>query len=710
LGGVLGTLLCGFVLIAQFGMHQTLIINVTVNFLIGLSTLFVALKTPFATLFKEKVQEEPMDTATPQPYRYEFILFTVFLGGFCALALEVLWSRMLVMFIGSSVYAFSTILAIFLSGLVLGGWLVSRFIDQSQNLLRSLILINLSISIYIFISLLLTTKIPLIFLFLFKITSGNFAALSFIQFLIAAMPLIVPASLMGMALPIASKLYLSRTHNIGFSVGDIYSINAFGSILGPLCVYLIFIPIFGIQMSLLLIGYFYLFCALLLNFGHGHIASVKEWKFKILPTMGLLIILPLFAAPWNLNALSNNTYVYANQYLQGAKQKKFEYSLKNRKVLYYKEGLTANVAVAKKPDGKLVLLINDKPDAGNGFDMETQIILGHLPLLLHGKTDDVLVVGLGSGITAGCVLRHPIKTMDILEIEPAVVEASKFFEKDNYRALEDPRVHMVVDDARHFLRTHNKKYDVITAEPSNPWISSVSKLFTKDQYEVYRQHLKENGIMFQWAHTYGLSRDNLRTLIATFQSVFPYTSFWHTSNGSDLFLVGSMKPQKFNYTDFKNDTQIPAIKKSLKRAALDDPLNLLSAFSLDPLAVAEISKGAQLHTDDRPLLEFAAPKTLFKNTRPGNIALIMKYRQHQNSIFDNLNEEDLAILANYNKGLEFTMLGLIALDEGRSLKEIISLIAIAYRLNPNNQTAKAYIDYIKRVKERALIKNLQFKE
>lgn len=266
----------------------------------------------------------------------------------------------------------------------------------------------------------------------------------------------------------------------------------------------------------------------------------------------------------------------------------------------------------KDNSGNLSLKINGKADASTSGDMDPQLLSGHLPMLLHENPEDVLVIGLGSGITLGAVEQHEeLKRVDAVEIEPAVVEAAYYFSEYSNNALLDPRLNLVVNDARNYVLKTDKKYDVITAEPSNPWMSGNSNLFTKEQFELYKKRLKPGGIVFQWAHIYKLRLENVKTIIATFQEVFPHTAVWQGFNGRDLFLIGTEESLKINLGMLEEKMEKEEVKKDLTRVHLDDPAMILSYSILNEDGARDFSRGAKIHSDNHPILEFDAPKRIY---------------------------------------------------------------------------------------------------
>jgi spermidine synthase len=281
--------------------------------------------------------------------------------------------------------------------------------------------------------------------------------------------------------------------------------------------------------------------------------------------------------------------------------------VESHRLVYYRDGPTATVAV-QKIDRFILLKINGKTDASNGpGDMSTQLMLGHLPFAVS-QADHVAVIGWGSGMTAGAILRHPVESLDAFEIEPTVIEASRFFEPDNGRPLDDPRLRLVIGDARSELRRSDQSYDLIVSEPSNPWITGVSNLFTRDFFQIIASRLRPNGIVCQWFHLYGMSEESTRSLLATFRSVFPHALAF---KDRDLILLGSQNPIRLSMSRTRSFFEDPTIQKDLAKAYIRYPADILAELSLDDEGTATFADGAPINTDDNLLLELAAPRSLY---------------------------------------------------------------------------------------------------
>ena len=262
-----------------------------------------------------------------------------------------------------------------------------------------------------------------------------------------------------------------------------------------------------------------------------------------------------------------------------------ETALAAGELLSYREGATGTVAV-RRLAGTVSLAIDGKVDASNAGDMLTQRLLAHVPLLLHPSPKRVAILGLGSGVTLGSALTHPLDAATVLEISPEVVDASRFFEAENHRALADPRTRLMVGDGRTHLMLGRETYDVIVSEPSNPWMAGIASLFTREFFDGAKARLAPGGVLCQWAHTYDISRDDLRSIVATFLTAFPEGSMWLVGD-ADVLLVGSTATGPL-------DERIAGIAAAWQRPGVAE--DLASVGAVDPYAVTSlfVAQGAAL--------------------------------------------------------------------------------------------------------------------
>jgi spermidine synthase len=299
------------------------------------------------------------------------------------------------------------------------------------------------------------------------------------------------------------------------------------------------------------------------------------------------------------------------------------------KEVFYEEGLVSTVAVLRDPHvyGRLgkdsvphfYLVVNGKVDASSTGDMPTQVLSAQIPLLLHPDPRRVLVVGLASGTTAGSALRHPIERLDVVELEPAVVRASRAFDFVNGHPLDDRRTHVVVGDGRTFLELPGSSWDVIISEPSNPWMTGTANLFTLEYFRLVRSRLTQSGVYAQWFQMYGMSPQNLETLVRTFARVFPRAYLFQTIPFRDLLLVGTSVVSPIELDAIESRMQQPSIQVDLARVGILSLESLLARGRWGPAELRRIAATAgPVNTDDNARIEFTAPRDFYRETTGGN--------------------------------------------------------------------------------------------
>ena len=637
LGAVLGSFLAGFALIPFIGVLAATILAATVDLVIGIG-FFVLQRhltgqeeypvvqdgpsPPPVKMRKGKIQE-----VAPYSRTLRLCVLVGFsLAGLASLSLEVSWTRVLTLVLGSSVYAFSLMLTAFLLGIAVGSSIAARFIDRSKNPWRDFALVEAFIGISIIVLNPVLGHLPSLFVGVFSGLQQNFWTLQTVLFLLSFLIMLVPTTLMGAAFPIAAKIYAQEIQHLGTSVGGLYAGNTLGAMVGPLFTGFVLIPLIGIQKSIFLVALIYLAIAgaVLLS------GPMRRPRLKGLATAALVIIAVAgsLVPAWDPLVLTSGVYLYASDYAR--RYETMGISLREAIAsvsypLFYEEGLQATVLVREIADGGRALHIDGKTDAStSSSDLGSFLLSGHLPMLLHPEPKTALVVGLGSGITLGAVMRYAsIEKVVAVEIEPAVVEAATYFARDNNNALDDSRLSMKVNDARNYLLASTEQYDVITAQPSNPWLSGSSVLFTIEQYELYRQRLSPDGIVSQWIHYYSMSPQDLKTVLNTFTSVFPHATLWWTP--TDLLLIGSQQELRIDVQALTAKLQQEEVRVDLERVGIKDSYGVLGHFLMDEQSVRSYGAGAPLHTDNRPILEFSAPKNLHKAAIQTNLESMEPY-------------------------------------------------------------------------------------
>jgi spermidine synthase len=611
-GGVAGPLLTVFLLFPLAGVSRTLVIAAAVNFLVAGAVWLgrscwptvasIPSGRPAAAAAGATTAKRVTATASPVP-RVLYVILAV--SGATAMVYEVAWSRTLSMVYGSSVYGVSIMLSTFLVGIALGSWLAAARVRRSPATLLGAVWLLAGSAWAAFVSLHVGGRLPFLFLDLYRWVGGGTTELYGVQFLLAAF-LMLPATVcLGALLPIVVSLaHASSREHARPMVSSLYAANLVGSATGALLASGLLLASVGLNVSVQ--------AGVLVALGVALVTTVRlpgpHPRTIGATVLAVLLVLALDGGARRL-ALSFGLYHGAPSYADND-DRGIRDLLASHELLFYRDGPTASVAV-QQADRYVLMKINGKTDASTGAgDIETQTLLGHLPLMAAARADRVAVIGFGSGMTAGAVLTHPVREVDAFEIEPAVVEASRYFEPINGRPLDDERLRLVIGDARGELRRDIEPYDVIISEPSNPWITGVANLFTRDFFELASSRLAPGGVVAQWFHLYGMSEASAREVMATFRSVYPHVVAF---KDRDLILLGSHSPITFSLEQMTRRFADPGIRESLAEAYVRYPADLLVKLRLDERGTAAFAAGAMLNTDDNMRLELAAPRTLYQD-------------------------------------------------------------------------------------------------
>lgn len=612
------------------------------------------------------------------------------LSGFASLTYEVLWTRVFSLVLGSSVYAFTIMLATFLVGIGIGSILFAPLIDKRKNPIAWFALLEAVIGVVALLSIFAYRELPLIFFSLKEAFGSQFWLFLFFQFLLSSAIMIIPTLCMGAIFPLVGKICTADLKTVGKNIGDIYFFNTAGSIFGAFVGGFILIPVIGVQNGVIITSALNMaLCVLLLLVSD---AGKKAAAVAAVVLGAVFIISVAVVPPWERMLMTMG--LYSNQVeestLELMKQGKSAENL-----LYYKEGLNAIVTVrGKGVDNSIITYqANGKQEAisENGRPSEAWAILGHIPLLLHkGEPKDALLVGLGSGITLGAMEAYPLKDIDVVELEPAVIEAARFFHESNSDALDDPRVSMHVTDGRSFLFTGRKKYDIIISGVSDPWISGVSNLFTLEYFTELDNKLNDGGVVGLWFQNYRITPKELKVGINTFAQVFPYVSIWfHYTHTLDLVVIGSKTPHSFDMATLPGKMAVPSVKKQLARIDIRTPFDVLDLFMIGNKDLRDYIGKSRINTDERPILEFSLPKLQYMDPALG----VKTVEGIINSAKDVVPP---VIVPKGDEEQFYLSLGKTYYKSNFRLGQAYSVFRKVLELNPSNKEAMYYIEGLKK--------------
>jgi spermidine synthase len=635
LGAAAGAVAAGFLLIPAMGLRGTTFVGLALNLIAAAGAWWIARaavepeaatqvgirepgagnREPGTGTRKNKrtsgsrIPDPGSRIANPGSRQSRPWLAAVALGasGFASLTLQVVWTRLLVQILGPTTYAFSTVVAIFIIGIAagsaIGSWLAARSKSPGLGLACSLLLsAGLAIAAAGAVDWALLTIADIV-----SQPDARFAEVLRRQVIMVSGMLLPMTIAFGAAFPFAIALASGRDDQVTEQIGLIYAINTIGAILGSLLAGFMLVPSIGLHTTIRVVAAISSLTAIAIlvkaSSGRGRIAG-----FALAAAVAVAVAI---APQWDPILLSSGAYKYAP-----AMQGDLKTSLTAGDLLSYREGSTGTVTV-RQLTGTLSLAIDGKVDASNAGDMLTQRMLAHVPMLLHPNPQRVAILGLGSGVTLGSALTHPVAEATVIEISPEVVDASRFFETENHRALSDQRTRLIVGDGRTHLMLGTQTYDVIVSEPSNPWMAGIASLFTKEFFEGARARLNPGGVLCQWAHTYDISNADLRSIVATFLSVFPHGTLWLVGD-ADVLLVGSTEPLEARIGGIAAAMQRPSVAADLASVGVKGPFSVTSLFIASGDALKTWASDAPLQTDDRSALEFSGPRSIFGTVRDDN--------------------------------------------------------------------------------------------
>jgi spermidine synthase len=608
LGGVLGAAAAGWALLPVAGLFAATAVGAALN----------AAAAGLALTLRRLPAARPAEAqaaASPCP---AWIFPAYAASGFAALVCEIAWTRGLVLSLGSSVFAFSLVLAAFILGLGLGGVGGARWASRTSDPLGAFAVLELAVALLAAASITFLEKLPLAMMKAVASVSSFEATLG-VQAGLAAAVVSVPAACLGAMFPLLCRLAVRTPEATGAAVARLYSWNTAGSILGALAGSFVLLPWRGVPGSLR--------AAAAVNVA---VAALAFWKRpaggKVAAPAALALGLAavLLVPGWDLALVSTTPVLYGERYVldSAAAGRSLSESVRgSSEVVYHRWDALGLVTVHRSRGGSLSLRVNGKTEATDRQDMAVQLLVAHVPLLLHRDPKEVLVVGLGSGATASAPLRHPIRTLDVVELSPGVVGASALFESAVGPWSRDSRVNLFVADARTHVRFTGRRYDVIVAEPSNLWISGMGTLFTREQFERYRSRLNPGGVVAQWVHAYRLPRKDFAAVLATFRGVFPRCTLWEFTIGGDYLMLGA-DGEGADFGTLRRRFEAEAVSGHLRPWGIDSAESLLRSWIAGPEAVRRLSEGAREITDDFCHVEYSAPRGLVREDRAEILAAL----------------------------------------------------------------------------------------
>lgn len=590
LGACAGVALGGFLLIPTIGLLATIGVAAMTNLLLAFAAWLVSrhesVGTGSATI-PDKVESSRSAS---------WILAAAFLTGFCAIAAEIVWSRILVLHLGSSVYAYSLMLFSFLVGIGLGSAIITRYIDRIDTI-RALAFIELSLGLILVLQILYFTRFSdFLYAVAAPLSSPSYAATLGVLLTVTLIGLLPPTLLMGATFPLLVRRAAELSSDtVSSATGSIYLFNTIGSVAGSLLAGFVLISAIGTQNTLLLIAALTMFVgvAFLLRISGSRRVGWSLMTFALIALIAVAVLLP------------SRAVIYAA----------YEEDADTLKML--REDVSATVALREIRPGELWLELNGVNVAGTAADLiGTQMLQAHLPLLLAGDASRVLHIGFGSGGTAYSVSRHPqVEEIVIAEISPEVLDASsEWLSMVNHGVLADERVRIEINDGRNYVLATPEEFDVILSDSIHPRYAGNGSLYTLEYFQLCREKLADDGVISMWLPFYALTTKNYLEILAAFQAVFPDTTVWYIPDSVNAFtiVVGKMQPGPIPIGLLESGLSTEALAE-LKTIGIEDATDFMSMLMIDPFGVDALTRSVTPHSDDLPKIEYESGRVINRN-------------------------------------------------------------------------------------------------
>jgi len=605
-GAVAGSLVAGFYLLRLHDMATATYVAAAINatmaalaFVLASRTRYRGSEAPANETKATRAQTTKVRaTGTPLP-----VYIAIGLSGLAALGAEVIWTRILSLLLGGTVYTFSLIAAAFLFGLGIGSAAGAWLARESPR--PGMLLAGCQIGVAIAVAwgaALINRAFP------YWPIDPALAAGPWFNFqidLLRAFVAVVPAACFwGASFPLALAAAGPRTGDQARLVGAVYAANTIGAVVGAVIFSLLIIPAFGTQDAQRLLIWTALAASVVLLVWPAPADARTAAGRRVATAVGALVL--SVSASASVAPVPPDVIAYGRQIA----------TFKGANFLYEGEGLNSSIAVSESEGGIRNFHVSGKVEASTEVhDMRLQRMLGHMSALMHPDPHSVLIVGFGAGVTAGSFVLHPgIKRIVICEIEPLIPRmVAPYFSKENYDVVHDPRVEIVYDDARHYILTTNEKFDIITSDPIHPWVKGAASLYTKEYFELVKSHLNPGGVVTQWVPLYQSTEDVIKSEVATFFDVFPFGTIWSnqyaSGGGYDVVMLAKPEALRFDPAALQARLDRPdhaRIADALTQVELGGVDGLMATYAGQARDLRPWLNDAQINTDRNLRLEYLA--------------------------------------------------------------------------------------------------------
>ncbi len=661
-GAVIGALLCGFYLLPTIGITASILLSGCVNIGLGIGIVLLLYKTFPSAQVKDNPQRdsapERIDTAGQKKMKY-ITAFLFFGSGFAALGYEVLWMRFLSLIIHNTVYTYTVMLAVLLTGIVIGSIIIAFFGDRIKR--KALVFGSLQM-LYAFFVLGVLLQRPERWQRV--IDTQNL----YLILLIASIIMLLPAVFSGISFPLVIRMMIDTPERTGTEVGIMSAVNTFGGIAGSLLTGFLFLTLLGLHKSILLLTG--------INLAIGFVAVI--FLEKHLHYIGKIVLPVVCALVWVLIPRMTGTHLPR------------DFLGYNKNLVDFKEGLNANIAVIRQPT-QLHLEINR---LWQGTDKKNhQTMASHVPALLHHKPGRVLNIGIGVGQTASRFLYYDIEKLDCIDIERELFGIVRTYFPSAW--MDDARVSIIIEDGRNYVTFTDKKYDLISIEIGQTFRPYLASFYTVDFYRQVKNHLNKNGIVCQFVSLACLGFDEFRSVIKTFIEIFPQSILWFNNN--EFLLIGSRDtPVTLAQYRLKQIKSNSVIHKDLsvsywggQRFRLNRPEVFMAGFLCGPEALHRLAQQGIVYTDDRPVLEY---RTAINQANPPYIDSLIPFLESPQAIAEfTLPDSMITAITGIRKNNLGNVIAAALYHHYKTIKKDIRILKEAYRYNPMHVSVNFFL-------------------
>lgn len=663
IGSAVGSLFTGFWLIGQLGLMGGIWVASGISMLLGLVLFgYKPLRND------EKLQEEAgpvlgkskKKEATGTKIEFGNLpLYASFVSGLSVIGLQVVWFRAFRIYLTNSAYTFSLIASMVIVGLFVGSWLYSRYAQRITNQARLLFRLLLLMALLAAMGCLALVKLPALVMFPFEdLNEYNAVRILLIPFLSAVL-IIVPVTIgSGFLFPFVCTLYTKSRQHVSSGIGTVLLANTAGSVIGPLLAAFVLIPVLGAGLSVLVIASVLALAAFFVG-------------RKLMPKARTAI--------W-MSALFAVVLIGASIVLPRLKLLPPSFSKFQKELLAYNETTEGTFIVGEEnKQGSRVLstYVNNSAVIGSTYDaIKVVKMVGHLPFFAGVKCEKALVVGFGIGVTTSALASHPeVKTIDCVELVAGLKDAAHFYSDLNHGIQNDRRLRVHQGDGRHYLLASTQKYDLITTDPTHPILGSAS-LYTKEYFELCREHLNPGGMISQYLPLHKLLPEDFKGILATFQSVFPECTVW--LGQYHAVLLGFTNQATIDFGQWAQHLE------TMQRDVwfYNNPYALASCLALDGDEINNLGKDLRILTDDKPYTEFCSLKSFDAQNLPINLLMMNTKRKAIERVFINI--PDPALMQHFIEGNRLMTEGLRLMLTGNK-QGFVNKMQEAIAINPDNQ-------------------------